>query len=98
MFKMTFKLDEERMERDGLDVEDAWKQIDEMLVKTGDIHMDEKGVVIADNFGSHLFFERMLKQCTWFMKYVSIWTAKVSKMNVNYISELNEMGIRCCYE
>ena len=98
MFKMTFKLDEERMERDGLDVEDAWKQIDEMLVEIGDIHMDEKGIVVADDNGTLMFFEYHLDKCEWFLKYVCEWFIQIGDLIEDYIKSSREMGIRCCYE
>ena len=98
MFKMTFKLDEKRMERDGLDVEEAWKQIDDMLVETGDIHMNEKGIVIGDNYGAMLFFEDFLDDCEWFLKYVCVWIIDYGSIHEDYIKSTREMGVRCCYE
>lgn len=47
MFKLYIGLDEERMERDGLDVAAAWEQINEMIEETGKIYYNQRRKVRA---------------------------------------------------
>lgn len=98
-FKMIIELDEERMIRDGLDVEAAWKQIEEMLIETEDIYMEEKGKIHTEDYGAVLFLEDLFEDSIWFMKYVC-------KYLVNYrdnvyddmIEFYKEEGTKVCYE
>lgn len=67
MFKFYIGLDEERMERDGLDVEQAWEQINEMIIETGDINTVSKGFYETNDSGARSYLFLLLDDTAWFM-------------------------------
>ena len=99
MFKMYIGLDEERMEREGLDVAAAWEQIQDMLEETGDIYMPTKGEIVTNDHGARCFLLDLLEAKEWFMKYVNKWVIDdASGIKEDAIKEYHEMGIKCNYE
>ena len=98
MFKLYIGLDEERMERDGLDVDAAWEQINEMIEETGDIETISRGVYDTDDSGARSYLFYLLEDAAWFMKYVNRWIIDDPSRKENVIESYHEMGIRCCYE
>lgn len=98
MFKLYIGLDEERMERDGLDVDAAWEQISDMIEETGDIDTIEKGVYDTESSGARSFLMWNLMDEEWFMKYVNKWIIDDPSRKEDAIATYREMGMRCCYE
>jgi len=98
MFKLYIGLDEERMERDGLNVEQAWEQINEMIEETEDIEIISKGELVTDNFGALSFLMMNLRDTEWFMKYINKWFIEDGDGRNDVIVSYKNMGLRCNYE
>ncbi len=98
MFKLYIGLDEERMERDGLDVEEAWNKIDEMVIETDDIDILDRGNYETESVGSRSFLMMNLRDEAWFMKYVNKLVIEDPTRIEDVIREYQKLGIRCCYE
>lgn len=98
MFKLYIGLDEERMERDGLDVDAAWEQINAMIEETGDIDTIVKGEYDTKYSGARSYLFDLLEDTEWFMKYVNRWIIDDPSRREDVL-KINKMrGIKCCYE
>ncbi len=98
MFKLYIGLDEERMERDGLDVEEAWNKIDEMVIETDEITTISKGEYETYDFGIRSYLISLLDDTEWFMKYVNKYIMSDSSRSDDIIESYKEMGIKINYE
>lgn len=98
MFKLYIGLDEERMERDGLDVDAAWEQISDMIEETGDIDTISKGVYDTDDSGARSYLFDLLEDTEWFMKYVNEWIIDDPSRHEDVLKISKMRGIKCCYE
>lgn len=98
MFKLYIGLDEERMERDGLDVAAAWEQINDMVAEAGDINEIGQGEYDTNNSGARSYLFDLLEETEWFMKYVNKWIIEDPSLKEDVIEEYHNMGIRCNYE
>lgn len=98
MFKMIIKLDEKRMEKDGLNVAEKWAEIDEMLLDLPKMKQPERGLFITESSGIRSWFMSLLRDIPWFMKYVSVWKIDDTHVKDDVIQGLREFGLRCCYE
>ncbi len=98
MFKLYIGLDEERMERDGLDVDAAWEQINEMIEETGDIDTIVKGEYDTKYSGARSYLFDLLEDTEWFMKYVNEWIIDDPSRREDVIFAYKRMGMKCNYE
>ncbi len=98
MFKLYIGLDEERMERDGLDVDAAWEQINDMIEETGDIDTISKGVYDTESSGARSYLMMLMRDEAWFMKYVNKWIIDDPSRRENAIAVYRDMGMRCSYD
>ncbi len=98
MFKLYIGLDEERMERDGLDVEEAWNEIDEMVVETDEITTISRGEYETYDNGIRNYLVMLLTDSAWFMKYVNKFLLSDSSRTDDVIEACREMGIKISYE
>ncbi len=98
MFKLYIGLDEERMERDGLDVEEAWNKIDEMVIETDEITTISRGEYETYEHGTRSFLMMLLREEDWFMKYVNKFITENSSRTEDVIAVYREMGLKISYE
>lgn len=98
MFRMIIELDEKRMRRDGLDVEEKWQEIGEMAGRSGGISQPNRGIFETEDSGIRNCLLDQLEDCIWFMKYVCRWLIDDRTVKEDVIRALNEIGVRCCYE
>lgn len=97
-FKMIFELDEERMKRDGIDIEACRQEFQGFLDEVPEIEEIEKGALVAEDFETRSCLMYFLRHCEWFMKYVCKWICEDPNATDDVISDYRELGIRCCYE
>lgn len=103
MARMIIEFDEERMERDGIDVNNAWEQIEEIRKI---IPETEKNITklsqgcFSGEFGHVFFFENQLEKQEWIMKYVKKWLFDFFGDGEydDLIESIRETGRKCCYE
>ena len=50
MYRILIEFDEERMKRDGIDIDEAWEQIEQFKEETEDITESSKGCFEAADF------------------------------------------------
>lgn len=97
-FRMLIALDEERMERDGLNVSEKWAEIDKLLVDLPEMKQPERGVFTTDDFGIRSWFMELLEETPWFMKYVANWKIDDGNLKDDVMEGLRDAGIPCSYE
>lgn len=98
MLKMIIELDEKRMKRDGMDVEEAWGTINDTVAGIKEIITLERGVFITTNAGARSWFMKLLRNMEWFMKYVSQWMLDDPSTKDDIIESLQKLGYKCSYE
>lgn len=104
MFKMTYCIDTNLMEKDGLyskyaELESAIKEIDSYVVESS--ITDNEGnlvqTVSTQNFGDESFLISLLEDMPWFLKYVKSWETDDNGKRSDMIDVERDMGVRCSY-
>lgn len=99
MYRILIEFDEERMKRDGIDIDEAWEQIEQFKEETEDITESSKGCFEAADFGSMAVMQDMLEDEEWIMKYVCRWMLDFDRGKFeDIIEDIRESGRKCCYE
>lgn len=98
MLKMHIELDEERMIKDGIDLEVCKKEFLNILNDVPEMKYLGNGDFETEDFAYQSIFLYHLEDLKWFMKYVSIWTYEDVLGLGSFIEDYNEIGIKCCYE
>lgn len=104
MFKMYFKIDNNKLNADGLssktsELKSIINTIDSYRID--EISVDENGNVehslSTTNFGDESYLISLLEEIPWFMKYVLVWNTNDNGLESNMIDVEREMGLKCSY-
>ena len=104
MFKMYFKIDNKKLNADGVGTKTAELnslirgidsyQIDSVLTDA-DGNVEHK--ISTTDFGDESYLISLLEEVPWFMKYVLVWNTNDNGLESNMIDVEREMGLKCSY-
>ena len=104
MFKMTYCININLMEKDGLndkyaELESAIKGIESYIIESS--FKDNDGNLVqslsTQNFGDESFLISLMEDMPWFLKYVKFWETDDNGKRSNMIDVERDMGIKCSY-
>ena len=104
MFKMTYCININLMEKDGLndkyaELESAIKEIESYIIESS--IKDNDGNLVqslsTQNFGDESFLISLMEDMPWFLKYVKSWETDDNGKRSNMIDVERDMGIKCSY-
>ena len=104
MFKMTYCININLMEKDGLndkytELESAIKGIESYIIESS--IKDNDGNLVqslsTQNFGDESFLISLMEDMPWFLKYVKSWETDDNGKRSNMIDVERDMGIKCSY-
>lgn len=96
---MDFEIDEERMKKDGVDSDELWQDIENMIKELEGVTYSSRGKVVTRSNGLRSWIMEKLEEMPLYMKYVKKWTVNDDAgIFGDVILVFNEMGVRCCFE
>lgn len=104
MFKMYFKIDNNRLNADGMGSKIA--ELDSIIKEIDSYHIDNVSTdaegnmehsLSTTNFGDESYLITLLEEIPWFMKYVLVWNTNDNGLESNMIEVEREMGLKCSY-
>lgn len=98
MFKMYFEIDEKRMQKNGINVEKKWLELEQIIAEVEDISILKRGYISASSWGLISWVTELLEELPWFMKYVSCWETIDAGGIDNVIEGYRDNGVKCCYD
>ena len=104
MFKMYIKMNNSKLNADGLEsnmavLMDIIRNIDSYSIdsSTTDTDGNTEHFISTNKFGDESYLISLLEDTPWFMKYVMIWNTDDNGMFSDMIDVEREMGAMCSY-